>query len=487
MGYEFLARIRRTSLMAGAMGSLFAAVYASYATGLAFAAGVAWSLANLALLETIVRSVTGGAHDKRRAYLAAAGNLALLVAGGFLLVKLRVLPLAAGFTLPFAVIFLKAASRALLESKAWAAITRSPWRATALVAALAAVAYFALVPLTRAQSEHAAGGAAATEHGSAGRQHPAGAATPEEHAAAGEHAAEGGEPKQSKEFPDLVTLALEANHENPLVQKLLAVPGAESMTPAQHEEAVEKKLQGVSSIGFSLLVALLLCVVAWKAAQDKGQVPGKFRNVVESLVEPVYNQIVDILGPKYGPRYVPFLGSLFVYILFMNLFGILPFMKSPTSNLNVTVALALTVFVYVQYTAVTELGFLGWLDHMAGTPRSPVEWGLVPLAFPIHLIGELAKPVSLSCRLFGNIFGEDMLLVGFAGLGVTLMKTLGLGVLPFGVPFQFVFLFLALLTSFVQALVFSMLSTIYFLLMLPHDHDHGHDHGHGEEAHHPAH
>jgi F-type H+-transporting ATPase subunit a len=485
MGYEFLARIRRTSLMAAAMGSLFAAVYMSYATGIAFAAGSLWSLANLGLLETIVRSVTGGAHDKRRAYVAAAGNLALMVAGGFLLMKLPVMPLAAGFTLPFAVIFLKAVSRLLLESKAWAAITRSPWRATALVAVLAVVAYFAIVPLTRAQDEHAAGGAAATEQGSSERRHPAGPATPEEHAAAGEHA----EKKQSKEFPDLVTLALEANHGNPIVQKLLAVPGAEAMTPEQHEEAVEKKLQGVSSIGFSLIVALLICLAAWKASQDKGLVPGRFRNVVESLFEPVYNQIVDILGPKYGPRYVPFLGSLFVYILFMNLFGILPFMKSPTSNLNVTVALAITVFFYVQYTAITELGFLGWLDHMAGSPRSAVEWGLVPLAFPIHLIGELAKPVSLSCRLFGNIFGEDMLLVGFAGLGVTLMSTLGLGALPFGVPFQFVFLFLALLTSFVQALVFAMLSTIYFLLMLPHDHDHehGHDHGHGEEAHHPAH
>jgi F-type H+-transporting ATPase subunit a len=166
-----------------------------------------------------------------------------------------------------------------------------------------------------------------------------------------------------------------------------------------------------------------------------------------------------------------------------------PLMKAPTSNLNVTFALAVTVFVYVQYTAISELGFLGWLDHLAGSPRSPIEWGLVPLAFPIHLIGELAKPVSLSCRLFGNIFGEDMLLVGFAGLGITLMATLGLGAVPVGVPFHFVFLFLALLTSVVQALVFAMLSTIYFLLMLPHDHDHehGHDQAHAEEAHHPAH
>src|SRR5512139_2548257 len=119
-----------------------------------------------------------------------------------------------------------------------------------------------------------------------------------------------------------------------------------------------------------------------------------------------------------------------------------------------------------------ELGPLGWLDHLAGNPRSVIEWVLVPLMMPIHIIGELAKPVSLSCRLFGNIFGEDMLLVGFAGLGISLFSLLGLGFLQVGLPLHFPFLFLALLTSLIQALVFAILSTIYFLLMLPHDHGH---------------
>ena len=139
---------------------------------------------------------------------------------------------------------------------------------------------------------------------------------------------------------------------------------------------------------------------------------------------------------------------------------------------------------------------LGWtvryelpdgVPHMAGMPRTAIEWALVPLLFPIHVIGEIAKPVSLSCRLFGNIFGEDMLLVGFATLGIGALSAMGLGALPFGLPIHFIFLFLTLLTSFVQAMVFSMLSTIYFLLMLPHDHGHDHDHGHGGEAHHNAH
>jgi F-type H+-transporting ATPase subunit a len=94
------------------------------------------------------------------------------------------------------------------------------------------------------------------------------------------------------------------------------------------------------------------------------------------------------------------------------------------------------------------------------------------------VLGELAKPISLSCRLFGNVFGEDMLLVAFASLGVT---TLSFTHLPFGLPLQLPFLFLALLTSTLQALVFTVLSTIYFLLMLPHD-DHGHE-GEAQPAH----
>ena len=94
---------------------------------------------------------------------------------------------------------------------------------------------------------------------------------------------------------------------------------------------------------------------------------------------------------------------------------------------------------------------------------------------PIHVMGELAKPISLSCRLFGNIFGEDMLLVAFVDAR---HHELAFTNLPFGLPLQLPFLFLALLTSTLQALVFTVLSTIYFLLMLPHD-DHGHE---GESA-----
>jgi F-type H+-transporting ATPase subunit a len=230
---------------------------------------------------------------------------------------------------------------------------------------------------------------------------------------------------------------------------------------------------------FSLLIALLLCLVAWAATRDAQMIPGKLQNVVEMLVEALHDFVVGILGPVHGPRYVPFLGSLFLYILAMNLFGLIPFMESPTSSLNVTVALAVTVFLYSQWIGLRGLGVVGWIDHLAGNPRTLTSWLLVPLMLPIHILGELAKPISLSCRLFGNIFGEDMLLVAFATLGITTVSFLHL---PFGLPLHLPFLFLALLTSTLQALVFMVLSTIYLLLMLPHD-EHDHEHGHEAEAH----
>ena len=243
---------------------------------------------------------------------------------------------------------------------------------------------------------------------------------------------------------------------------------------------VRATLLSFQNLVMTLFIALMLCVIAMLATRNPQMVPGPLQNGVELVVQTLHDFLVDILGNKYGPRYVPFLGTLFVYILAMNLFGLIPFMDSPTSSLNVTVALALVVFIYSQYIGFRELGVVGWVDHMAGNPRSAIGWALVPLMLPIHLMGELAKPISLACRLFGNIFGEDMLLVAFASLGITVM---GFTHLPLGLPLQLPFLFLALLTSTLQALVFTVLSTIYFLLMLPHD-DHGDEaEGHTQSQH----
>jgi F-type H+-transporting ATPase subunit a len=188
------------------------------------------------------------------------------------------------------------------------------------------------------------------------------------------------------------------------------------------------------------------------------------------LVEGMYNFIHSILG-KDAKKYIPFLGTLFFYILVMNLWGIIPFGHSPSTSVNITASLAILTFLYAQWTGISRNGVLGYVDHLIGQPRDVVSWCLVPLMLPMHIIGELAKPFSLAIRLFGNITGEDVLVAAFVGLGVAALSFVNS---PIGLPLNVPFIFLGILLSTIQALVFTLLSTVYILMMLPHEEEHEH-------------
>jgi F-type H+-transporting ATPase subunit a len=194
----------------------------------------------------------------------------------------------------------------------------------------------------------------------------------------------------------------------------------------------------------------------------------------EAYLEPIYSAIIAVIGPT-GRRYTPYLGTLFIFIWLNNLSGLVPLFHASTSVLNTTAALGICTFVYVQAIALKENGIGGYLFHMAGSPRSGVEWGIMPLMFVLHLTGEFIKPMSLSLRLFGNVMGEDKLLAVFVVLGAGVLAFTGL---PIGIPFHVPIVFLALLTGTIQALVFTLLSMVYIALMLPHDEHHGEAHAH---------
>ncbi|UCD17856.1 MAG: F0F1 ATP synthase subunit A [Candidatus Zixiibacteriota bacterium] len=213
------------------------------------------------------------------------------------------------------------------------------------------------------------------------------------------------------------------------------------------------------------VVALFMIVVSVITYRKRQLIPGRLQNLVEMLLEGLYNLFESVMG-KEAIKYTPFLGTLFIYIWFMNLVGLIPFFKSSTSSINTTAALAITVFLYVQYTGIRRLGLWGYFHHLLGSPRDAVTWALAPINLPIHLVGELAKPFSLALRLFGNITGEDILIAAFVSLGIMFMAIFGS---PIGFPFQIPFILLAMLTSTIQALVFTMLSTIYFVMVMPHE------------------
>ena len=220
------------------------------------------------------------------------------------------------------------------------------------------------------------------------------------------------------------------------------------------------------NVVFSLIAATLICVTAIRAARKQDVIPTGLRNFWEVIVEGIHAFVTGILGPR-GEKYVPFLGTLFVYILLMNWSGLFPLMKSATSAWSTTIALALATTAYIQFIGIKEQGPIHYLQHMAGNPSNLFGVILIPLMLVINLSVEfVAVPLSLSLRLFANVSSEDRLLFKFAELNV-LFK---------GIPFFFQLFanVLAIAFSIVQAFVFMLLSTVYISLVLPHD-DHGHE------------
>jgi len=211
-------------------------------------------------------------------------------------------------------------------------------------------------------------------------------------------------------------------------------------------------------VSYSLIIVLVLGILAYFACRKKSLVPEPLQNFAEVVVGGLNDFICGILGPK-GRKYTPFIGTLFLYILFMNLSGLIPFMKASTASWSTTLALALCVFFYVQYTAIRELGFLGYLDHLAGKPRGVLAFTVILPLFMLflHIITELIRPISLSLRLRGNIWGDEILIGLLSSFGIK------------GLPLLFFNMSMAVLTAVVQAVVFTLLTTIYFALVLTHE------------------
>ncbi len=263
-----------------------------------------------------------------------------------------------------------------------------------------------------------------------------------QHGADVEHKAAHHEDEDAHELPNLITLIF-GHKENPTI------------TDIQYWE----------NVIFAFLAGLILVIIAQRAYKGRKLIPGRFQGSVEMLVEYFYDFFYQILGEQ-TKRFMPFLGTLFFYILTMNFMGMVPFLKAPSTSFNITASLAILVFLYSQYVGFKELGVGGWLDHLAGQPRDVTGWVLVPLMVPIHIIGEFAKPFSLAARLFGNITGEDVLIFAFVMLGISIMKPMHI---PIGLPLHAILIPLGMLLSTIQALVFTVLSTIYLALMLPHE------------------
>jgi len=226
---------------------------------------------------------------------------------------------------------------------------------------------------------------------------------------------------------------------------------------------------------YSLTVVLFLSILFISISRNLStRNPGRLQMAAEIIIGGLYSLFRSIIGPT-AKRYTPYLGTLFLFILCNNLFGILPAGHASTSSFAATTfGLGVMTFLYVQGIAIKENGIGGYLHHLAGSPKTGLDWGMSVLLFPLHTLGELIKPISLSLRLFGNIFGEDTLVATMVILGGGMVISMtGIEYLP-GLPLQFPFYLLGMLSSTIQAVVFTLLSTVYIALWLPHGEEHGH-------------
>jgi F-type H+-transporting ATPase subunit a len=188
-----------------------------------------------------------------------------------------------------------------------------------------------------------------------------------------------------------------------------------------------------------MVVLILGALILGKGLQ---LIPRQGQNMLELIVGGLEDFMVDITGPE-GRAFFPFIATIFLYILLGNLLGLIPGFFSPTANYNTTLSLALCTFVLTHIIGIRFHG-AKYIKHFMG----PVV-ALAPLMFLIELIGHFARVMSLSIRLFGNIFGKEKVLGILFGLA-------GFALLPLPI------LFLGILVSFIQALVFALLSMVYF-------------------------
>ncbi len=210
-------------------------------------------------------------------------------------------------------------------------------------------------------------------------------------------------------------------------------------------------------IGHLVLVTLIILLVTILATRRLTVVPRGMQNVMEIYLSGVLSMGKDVVGEEYARKYLPLVATIGLFVFFSNLIGIIPGFESPTSNINVTLPLAIAVFVYYNYEGIKKNGVVHYFKHFMG----PVP-ALAPLMFPIEIVSHISRIISLSFRLFGNIKGDDLF------LWVLLMLTPW--IIPL-VPFAMLS-FMAVLQTF----IFMILTYVYLAgAVLMDEHEEHHD------------
>jgi F-type H+-transporting ATPase subunit a len=241
---------------------------------------------------------------------------------------------------------------------------------------------------------------------------------------------------------------------NRLLIRLLGPPPVEKMSPeaASFFFPAGKSAWIPDAAIMTLLLLLIFAVFfPWLARRYSKDKPGGLQSFFEMLVSGIRGLVDDVIGNGEGRKFLPIIGTFAVFIGVANLFGLFFFLQPPTGSLSTTVALAIISFLYFNYRGIREHGLLGYLAHFTG----PLIF-IAPLFFIIEMIGTFARILSLSLRLFMNIFGEHTTTGVFAEL------------VPIIVPWPM--MALGIFTAVLQAYVFALLSAVYVAGAVAHEH-----------------
>ena len=196
-----------------------------------------------------------------------------------------------------------------------------------------------------------------------------------------------------------------------------------------------------------VLIVVLFAILRPRLSVDR---PGKLQQIFEVIYEFVSGQSGDVIGHG-GEKFLSYFGSLFIFILICNLIGIIPGLESPTMAPSVTVGCAIATFVYYNVVGVAEHGPLRYAAHFAG----PIWW-LAWLMIPIEIVSHLARPLSLSVRLYANMFAGEQVTLVFLGLTYLVAPAIFMGLHVF--------------VSLLQAYIFMLLSMMYVAGAVAHEH-----------------
>ncbi|MEO1928066.1 MAG: F0F1 ATP synthase subunit A [Nautiliaceae bacterium] len=198
----------------------------------------------------------------------------------------------------------------------------------------------------------------------------------------------------------------------------------------------------VQLVVHTILAAVLAIVVAKLATKNLQIVPEGCQNVMEATISGILYIGKDVTNEEIARKYLTLTGSLAIFIFMGNFIGIIPGFESPTGDVNLTLTLALIVFLYYHFEGIKAQGLGHYIAHFAG----PVKW-LAPLMLPVEILSHFSRIISLTFRLFGNIKGDDLFLIVLLMLAPYVFPLAGYALLTF--------------SAFLQAFVFMVLTYVY--------------------------